>query len=243
MGAYFTAQGPHSWETEWLQAAQSWGSGQVGGSRVSQLGKQRKRKQDCSPIFPQKQAEGVDQEPQSSDLLFTVLTKGILKAWPPLCFPLGLHLWLTTEARGLNLGFSAAQAQREGCCFQSKKGRGKWGLRGYTGRRRQTPPKASGCRWAPGHQPGLKHGEDLGSGPPASHSLGQVVDLGPVHKQGWGESETPRSHPWKTLRGNSETPSGNPCPCHHYDRLISLRTRKMGPTECAPTIPALHEAP
>ena len=39
-------------------------------SRVSQLGKQRRRRQDCSPIFPQKQAEGVDQEPRGSDLLF-----------------------------------------------------------------------------------------------------------------------------------------------------------------------------
>ena len=84
-------------------------------SRVSQLGKQRRRRQDCSPIFPQKQAEGVDQEPQGSDLLFPNQ---------------GLHLWLTTEARGLNLGFSAAQAQREGCCSLSKGGRGKWGLGG-----------------------------------------------------------------------------------------------------------------
>lgn len=62
--------------------------------------------------------------PRASDLPFMVLTKGILKMWPPLCFPLGLHLWLTAEARRLNLGHSAAWAQREGCCFHSKEGRG-----------------------------------------------------------------------------------------------------------------------
>lgn len=58
-----------------------------------------------------------------------VLTKGILKMWPPLCFPLSLHLWLTTEARGLNLGHSATWPQLGGCCFQNKEGRrgGRWG--------------------------------------------------------------------------------------------------------------------
>lgn len=116
------------------------------------------------------------------------------------------------------------------------------GAEGCTGRRRQTPPKASGCRWAPGHQPGLKHGEDLGSRPPASHSLGQVVDLGPVHKQGWGESRDPGSHPWKTSRGNSETPSRKPLSLSPH-AIDSSLYRKMRPTECAPTIPALHEAP
>lgn len=78
-----------------------------------------------------------------------------------------------------------------------------------TGRRRQTPPKASGCRWAPGHQPGLKHGEDLGSRPPASHSPAQAVDLGPVHR-GAGVSQRPRDpthgkHSEETLRLPVET--------------------------------------
>lgn len=55
---------------------------------------------------PSKTSRGRGPIPGLTFALFMVLTKGILKMQPPLCFPLGLHLWLTTEARGLNLGHS-----------------------------------------------------------------------------------------------------------------------------------------
>lgn len=41
-----------------------------------------------------------------------------------------------------------------------------------------------------GIRPGLNHCKELSSRPPVSPGLGQVVELGPKHKPGWGESET-----------------------------------------------------
>lgn len=77
------------------------------------------------------------------------------------------------------------------------------------GKKEADSTKGFWCRWAPGHQPGLKHGEDLGSRPPASHSPGQAVDLGPVHS-GAGVSQRPRDpthgkHSEETLRLPVET--------------------------------------
>ena len=218
MGAYSKARGPHSWEREWLQAAQSWGRGQLsgrgwvswesrgeGGKIVLQSSLKNKQRAWTKSLGAQ---------------ICCFLTKGILKTWLPLCFPLGLHLWLTTEARGLNLGFSAAQAQREGCCSLSKEGRGKWGLGGAReegGRLHQRLLVPLGSR--PSAWPEARWGSRF----PASSKPQPGAGCGPgaCAQRGWGESETPRSHPWKTLRGNSETPSGNPCPCHHRGRLIS----------------------
>lgn len=54
--------------------------------------------------FPSKTGRGRGPICGLTFTLFMVLTKGILKMWLPLCFPLGLHLWLATEARGLKLG-------------------------------------------------------------------------------------------------------------------------------------------
>lgn len=109
--------------------------------------------------------------------LFMVLTKGILKMWPLLCFPLGLHLWLTTETRGLHLGHSATWAQLEGCCFQSR-GQVRW-RQGVHWKNEAEPTK--GLLDTAGVRPGLR----------------QVVELGPEHQPGWGESETPGSHQWQ----------------------------------------------
>lgn len=75
--------------------------------------------------FPSKTSRGRGPICGLTFALFMVLTKGILKMWLPLCFPLGLHLWLTTEARGLKLGHSASWAPPEGCCSQSR-GQGRW---------------------------------------------------------------------------------------------------------------------
>ena len=97
-----------------------WGRGR--GFKGGSTGEAAEKETRLFSSLPSKTSRG--RGPRASDLPFMVLTKGILKMWPPLCFPLGLHLWLTTEARRLNLGHSAAWAQREGCCFQSKEGRG-----------------------------------------------------------------------------------------------------------------------
>lgn len=75
--------------------------------------------------FPSKTSRGRGPICGLTFALFMVLTKGILKMWLPLCFPLGLHLWLTTEARGLKLGHAASRAPPEGCCSQSR-GQGRW---------------------------------------------------------------------------------------------------------------------
>lgn len=123
--------------------------GAVGRSGVKgeSAGKAEEQETRLFSNLPSKTSRG--RGPRASELRFVVYhpnqryleKRGCLfslSPWP--------HLWLT-EARGLNLGFSAAhRPSRKAAAFRVKR-EGEVGAEGVQGRRRQTPPKASGCRW------------------------------------------------------------------------------------------------